>query len=141
MPQLHELWHLCILHAWSSQHFLCQMHPQGFEMAVLCGAGSLSNRADLTLHLSCPPFHLLTFLTLQVEENSGCWWQAEVESAGSKLQALCRCKGFHPEGCVFPLGNWGMETLDLSLISCHNKGYSGTLLESNAAVGQSRAAS
>lgn len=47
------------------------MHPQGFEMAVLCVGGSLSNQADLTLHLFCPPFHLLTFLLLQGGKTLG----------------------------------------------------------------------
>jgi len=42
---------------------------------------------------------------------------------------------------VFLLGNQGMGTLDLSLILCRNKGYSGTLLESDAVVGQSRVVS
>lgn len=92
-------------------------------------------------HLSCPPFHLLTFLTLQGGKGSGCWWEAEVEPAGSRLRALCRHKGFHPEGSVFLLGNRGVGTLALHLISYHNKGYSGTLLESGAVVGHSRAVS
>lgn len=125
-----ELWHLCILHACSSRHSLCLTHPPGFEMAVVFGEGSFSKQADLTLHLSCPSFHLLTLLLTQVGKN--CWWQAEVgicwERAASTVPAqrilpgrlLCSC--------------WGMGSLDLSLISHHNKG---TLLESGAAIGQS----
>lgn len=57
------------------------------------------------------------------------------------VRALCRHKGFHLEGSVFPRGNRGAGTLALRLISYHNKGYSGTLLESDAAVGHSRAVS
>lgn len=66
-----ELWHLCILHACSSQHFLCLIHPPGFEMAMVFGEGSFSNQADLTVHLSCPPFHLMTLLMMQVGKKRG----------------------------------------------------------------------
>lgn len=113
MPQLHELWPLRILHAWSSHPFICRVHPQGLEMALLCEAGNLSNQPDFTLHPSCPPFHLLI-----LPDTAG--WKKTLD-AGSKqrenlLGALRQHKGFYPEGCVFPLGNRGMGTLDLSLI-------------------------
>lgn len=133
---------------------LASLHPACLELTAL----SMSNASTGVLkwlwccmgrkpfkpsrpHLSCPPFHLLTFLTLQGGRGSGCQWEAEVEPAESRLRALCRHKGFHPEGSVFPLGNWGVGTLALRLISYHNKGCSGTLLESGAVVGHSRAVS
>lgn len=70
-------------------------------MSVAFGEESFSNRADLTLHLSCPPFHLLTLLLTQVGKN----WVLVASRGGSKLRALCQHKGFCLEGCVFLLGN------------------------------------
>lgn len=59
MPLLHKVWLLGILHAWISQHSIKCPHRdlQWLE-------GNISTQADLALHLSSPPFPLLTFLTL-----------------------------------------------------------------------------
>lgn len=133
MPLLHKVWLLGILHAWISQHSIKCPHRdlQWLE-------GNLSTQADLALHLSSPPFPLLTFLT-SWGENLGVGGSRGRIYWESKLQVLCQPKGFLLQGCVFLLCSWEMGTL--GLISCHNKGCSGTLLKPDAVVGQSRAVS
>lgn len=129
-----ELWHLCILHACSSRLFLLT-HPPGFEMAVVFEEGSFSNQADLTVHLSSPPFHLLTLLMMQVGKN----WVLAASRGRNLLGASCKhCASTKDSAWKAVCSCWGMGTLDLSLMSRHNKG---TLLESDAAIGQSRAVS
>lgn len=130
-----ELQHLCILHACSSRLFLCLTDPQGFQMAVVFEEGSFSNQADLTLYLSCPPFHLLTLLMTQV----GKIWVLVGSRDRNLLRASCKhCASTKDSAWKAVCSCWGMGTLDLSLMSRHNKG---TLLESDTAIGQRRAVS
>lgn len=100
--------------------------------------GNISTQADLALHLSSPPFPSADISDI-VGVKICVLVEAEVGSTRSKLQVLCQPKGFFLQGCVFLLCSWEMGTL--GLISCHNKGCSGTLLKPDAVAGQSRAVS
>lgn len=97
--------------------------------------GSFSNQADLTLHLSCPPFHLMTLLMMQVGKK----WVLVTSRGRNLLGASCKHYASTKDSAWKAVCScWGMGTLDLSLISRRNKG---TLLESDAAIGQSQAVS
>uniref|UniRef100_A0A8C4UJ05 Myotubularin related protein 14 n=1 Tax=Falco tinnunculus TaxID=100819 RepID=A0A8C4UJ05_FALTI len=76
--------------------------PSAGMVEVKSSSSSSSTHSDNFLRIGSSP---LEVPRSRLEKKSGCWWQAEVESAGSKLRALCRHKGFHLESCVFPLGN------------------------------------
>ncbi|XP_071295702.1 phosphatidylinositol-3,5-bisphosphate 3-phosphatase MTMR14 isoform X2 [Agelaius tricolor] len=106
--------------------------PSTGMVEVKSSSSSSSTHSDNFLRIGSSPLEVPRSRL----EKTGCWWQAEVgicwEQAlstvpaqrSSALKAECSC--------------WGMGTLDLSLISHHNKG---TLLESDTAIGQRRALS
>lgn len=75
-------------------------------MAMVFGEGSFSYQADLTVHLSCPPFHLMTLLMTQVGKN----WVV-VASRGRNLleQAVSTvpAQKILPGRLCVPAGEWG----------------------------------
>lgn len=102
LPQFHKVWLLCILHALIAL-FLSNAST-GICNGCILGGGNVSSQADLTLHLSRPPFHLVMFLTLQGENL----WVLLVSR-----EASCECWD-SPEGfswkAVFLWCSWEVGT-------------------------------
>ncbi|XP_064012923.1 myotubularin-related protein 14 isoform X3 [Pogoniulus pusillus] len=98
----------CMLQAHSTSSVKCIL--RGLKWLSRRG-GSLPNQADLTLHLSCLPFPLLTFLTLQSENKAtlgaggkqryilpGASCEHHASTKDCTLRAVCSC---------WATGEWG----------------------------------